>query len=302
MGESDGNKLSLINVGDWSKPANTLIEKISEAIGGIAKPWQIRRVAEADAAAEKIQATAEVEIAALHRRAARRFLLEEAKKQQNIEAIISKALPDVGGDAKSEQVEDDWIANFFDKCRLISDEEMQKLWAKVLSGEANSPGRFSKRTIGLLASLDKSDAKMFANLCRFTCSIGGQLAPVITNYPNQIYAKNGIDFALLAHLESIGLIRFNYTPKHIFSIGDLAREPVIDYFGQKIVIRFDSDKNNELAVGQVLFTQAGEQLFSICGAKCLDGFFDYLNTTWHGDGCLPLLQIVPIVPIEQEGT
>lgn len=68
-----------------------------------------------------------------------RLFAEEAKKQANIEAITLKALPDVKPEAKTEGVEDDWIANFFDKCRLISDEQMQSLWARILAGEANSP-------------------------------------------------------------------------------------------------------------------------------------------------------------------
>ena len=42
---------SLINLGDLAKPANTLIEKISEAGIGLFAPWQIKRVAKADAAA-----------------------------------------------------------------------------------------------------------------------------------------------------------------------------------------------------------------------------------------------------------
>jgi hypothetical protein len=294
---------SIINLGELSKPATVLIEKIAEAVGGIARPWQIKRVAEAQAEADKIHTIAQIEISELQRRAVTRLFAEEARKQNNIESITAKALPELNSDAKPEDIEDDWIASLFDKCRLISDEEMQKLWAKVLSGEANSPGRFSKRTIGLLASLDKSDAKMFSTLCSFTCSVGGELVPVITNYPNHIYAKNGIDFALLAHLESTGLIRLNFTPNHMFSINGLEQETVIDYFGQKIFIRFDSsDTDNELAVGQVLFTQAGEQLSSICGAKCLDDFFEYLNAIWRGDGRLSPIIPAPMVPIEQEGT
>jgi Protein of unknown function (DUF2806) len=110
-----------------------LIEKIAEAVDGIARPWQIKRVAEAEAEADKIHAVAQIEISELQRRAVTRLFAEEAKKQNNTEAITAKALPELNSDAKPEDVEDDWIANCFDKCRLISDEEMQKLWAKVLS-------------------------------------------------------------------------------------------------------------------------------------------------------------------------
>ncbi len=40
---------SLVNIGELSKPATVLVEKISDAVGGIAKPWQIRRIAKAEA-------------------------------------------------------------------------------------------------------------------------------------------------------------------------------------------------------------------------------------------------------------
>ncbi len=36
---------ALSNIGELSKPATVLIEKVSDAIGGIFRPWQIRRVA-----------------------------------------------------------------------------------------------------------------------------------------------------------------------------------------------------------------------------------------------------------------
>ncbi len=39
---------SIINLGELSKPATVLIEKISDAVGGIFKPYQIIRAAKAE--------------------------------------------------------------------------------------------------------------------------------------------------------------------------------------------------------------------------------------------------------------
>ena len=122
----------LINLGELSKPPTVLIEKISDAIGGIFRPYQIRRIAEAEAEAEQIRALSQIEITALQNRAVSRFVIEEAKKQYNIETITEKALPLLEEGASPQNIEDDWIAHFFDRCRLISDEEMQALWSKVL--------------------------------------------------------------------------------------------------------------------------------------------------------------------------
>ena len=140
---------SLINLGELSKPAVVLFEKISEGVGGIFKPYQIKRVAKAQAEAEKIKAQTDIEITDLHRRAVHRWIEEEAKRQKNMEDIIAKAVPQLNEDSKPDAMEDDWIANFFDKCRIVSDNEMQILWSQVLAGEANVPGTYSKRTVNL---------------------------------------------------------------------------------------------------------------------------------------------------------
>src|SRR5258708_34931791 len=121
----------LPSLGDLSKPATVLVEKISDAVGGIFKPYQIVRVAKAEAQADRVRVESQIEISDIQRRAFRRFLDEEGKKQKNIEDITGKALPQLEENSKPDEVENDWITNFFDKCRLISDDEMQGLWSIV---------------------------------------------------------------------------------------------------------------------------------------------------------------------------
>ena len=157
----------LINFGDMKKPADTLIKKISNAAGVIFEPRQIKRIAKAKAEAARIEAESKIEITDLHRRVLRRFIEEEARYQKNIEAVTTKALPGLNENADPNSIEDDWIVNFFDKSRIVSDNEMQGLWSRVLAGEANVPGSYSKRTVNFLSDLDKSEANLFANLCGF---------------------------------------------------------------------------------------------------------------------------------------
>ena len=146
---------SLVNVGDLVKPIDTLINKISDATGVLYEPRRIRRKAKAEseaaitsakaqAAADIIKAESEIEINDLHRRAAQRWIQEEAKRQKNMEDIIDKAEPHLNEEAKPDAMEDDWITNFFDKSRIVSDSEMQSLWARVLAGEANVPWHLLK--------------------------------------------------------------------------------------------------------------------------------------------------------------
>ena len=89
---ADEDNRSLVNLGNLSKPADTLIRKVSDAVGGIFAPYQIKRLAKAEAEASLISAQAEIEVTHLHRRAMHRFVEAEAKRQDNMESITGKAL------------------------------------------------------------------------------------------------------------------------------------------------------------------------------------------------------------------
>ena len=198
---------SLINLGNLSKPADTLIKKISDAVGGLFAPYQVKRMAKAEAEAEMIKAQSEINVTYLHRRAVHRWIEEEAQRQKNMEDITEKALPQLGEKATPDSVENDWLVNFFDKSRIVSDNEMQELWSRVLAGEANAPGTYSKRTVNFLSDLDKADAELFAKLCGFGWMMG-RVVPLVFDVQAEIYNKHGINFNSLSHLESIGLIQF----------------------------------------------------------------------------------------------
>lgn len=276
---------SIINLGNFAKPADTLIKKVSNAVGGIFEPWQIRRVAQAQAEADKIQAVSEIEISDLRYRALQRLVIEEAKKQSNIEEITQKALPEVNEQAKPENMEDDWITNFFDKCRLISDKKMQSLWSKVLAGEANSPGKYSKRTVNSLSTLDKSDAELFCKLCSFGFNItdAANISVLVYDDSHSIYKNNNINFSTLSHLESIGLIKF--TSLTNFLISELNQQlGVFSYFNLTIAVEFPKTDNNELNLGKVILTKTGQELAPICGSTPIDGFVEYVKEMWKGFG------------------
>ena len=279
----DSGNTSLINLGDLSKPANTLIEKISDAIGGLYKPFQIRRVAQAEADADKIRTVTNIEMTELQHRAMSRLFAEEAKKQNNIEAITVKALPDINPEARPEDVENDWIANFFDKCRLISDEEMQSLWARILAGEASSPGKFSKRTVNLVGSLDKSDATLFSKLCGFVFMVAGPTA-VVFDFNHKIYNDVGVNFGSLSHLESAGLIHLD--PLSSYLRGGLGHKGFIQYFDSRVWIEFPQERTegNQLNVGHVLLTKAGTELATLSGAQPREGFVEFAKEHWKSFG------------------
>jgi hypothetical protein len=276
---------SIYPVGDLSKPADTLIKKISKAVGGIFKPYQIKRVAKAEAEAALIKAQTEIQVTDLHRRAMHRFVEEEANRQRNIENITAKALPQLNDKADPSKVEDDWITNFFDKCRIISDNEMQELWSRVLAGEANLPGTYSKRTINFLSDLDKAEAEMFSHLCGFGWMISSNSIPLIYDIYHPIYNDQGINFYSLSHLESIGLIKFKDLGQ--FEMISLPRKFSVSYYEKSVLLEMSKDSNNKIIIGRVLLTRIGKELAPICGSKPVDGFLEYVIEKWKGFKYLP---------------
>ena len=276
----------LVNLGDLAKPATVLIEKISDAVGGVWKPYQIVRVAEAEAEAERIRAESQIQVTDLHRRALHRFLEEEAKRQSNIEGITLKALPHLTEDSSPQNVEDDWITNFFDKCRIVSDDDMQKLWSRVLAGEANSPGTFSRKTVNLLTDLNKVDAELFVRLCSFCWVIAGSYRTLVYNYNHSIYNRRSVDFGTLSHLDDLGFVKFN--PFVTLYVDNLQEVSTFYYYDKQVELLIPPEYVSRFYVGHVALTRAGQELVPICESKPIDEFFDYIWNEWKRKGLTPI--------------
>ena len=276
---------SLINLGDLaglSKPATVLIEKVSNAVGVLYEPYRIIKKAKAEAKAEKIKALASIEVNELEQRGLNRFVQQQARKQKNIEQITAQAASSLKEDAKVEDIDEDWIAHLFKQCDTISDKEMQTLWANLLSGEASKPGTFSKRTVNLVASLDKKDARLFTDFCQFVWSD----FPLIYDLENKIYKNAGINFLTLKHLDAIGLISFSSALG--YKLEKLNKITTVSYFGSIVLVTFPKDKNNELKAGEAMLTQAGKELKPICGAIRNNEFYEYIIKKWQKEGLNPI--------------
>lgn len=283
-GTGMGDSNPLAKLGDLTKPATVLIEKISDAVGGLFRPFQMVRVAKAEAAADRIRAESEIEVTDLHRRAMRRFLEEEAKRQSNMESITEQAIPLLEAESHPQDVDADWITNFFEKSRVVSDKEMQALWSRVLGGEANQPGAFAKRTVNLLADLDKEDAMLFQKLCGFGWAIGN-VCPLVLDFDAHIYAERGINFSTLSHLESLGLLQFGTITG--FVRRGIPKVATVHYYGQPVTLTFPKDQDNQLELGKVLLTRAGQQLAPVCAPTPVEGFFEFVQEWWRKKSLLP---------------
>ena len=273
----------LINLGDLSKPATVLIEKVCSAVGIVFEPTRIRRKAKAEADAQQISAVGQIEVDALQRRALERLVHQEARKQANIESITAQAATSLPPTANTEALNEDWLAHFFKQCDTVSDSEMQSLWSKVLAGEATAPGTYSRRTVDLVSTLDKADALLFTAFGEFVWVIG-EPNPLIYDLGNDVYKAKGITFESLKHLDSIGLISFESVAG--YNRSGFAKHGVTFYYGRPTLLEFPADSANQMAVGHALLTSAGKQLMAICGSARNDAFYQYVIRNWSDAGII----------------
>jgi len=264
-----------------SEPVVKLIEAISNAIGTLYEPRQIRQKALAEADAAIILAKNQVDIQDIEFRATKRLLGREVRRQRNIEGITEKAIDALPVAVSEDGVDPDWIFDFFEKAQDVSNKQMQVIWAEILASEFAQPRSFSRRTLEILRNLSADEAKLFENLCSFVWVCGDTTAPVIFDEQAEIYSRIGLDFDGLRHLESTGLI--NYESLTGFATTTEIDRVDIMYFGSGYKLTLPSSEL-QILLGNVLFTKAGAELLSVTNAESYYEFEQYAIEYWLSKG------------------
>jgi hypothetical protein len=283
-----------LSVALGSKPAALLIEKVSSALGWYMEPRQIVRKAKAEVAANIIKIEADQEAKSLEQRISIRIINEEARRQHNMESIVVGALPNIKDDANPKDIDNDWIDSFFEKCRLVSNEDMRMLWSHILAGEANKPGSFSVRTLNILSTFTKAEAVMYKLACSLVWT-DEELKPTIIA-PDKVIAhedKPGeIDVESLYKLVEMGLML--YEPESEFLMrGD---NMTYSYGNKTYSIRMRNPGKDAyfvmgLPVGFVTLTQVGRELYSIVEPVIDESYMNYIVSYWKSRKFL--VEIIP---------
>jgi len=103
--------------------------------------------------------------APLEDRSYRRKKLDELRQQQNMEAIILRAIQYCSDGTIADRADQDWFGSFVTLAEGISNKTMQDLWAKILAGEISQPGTFSLKTLQTFRTMSITEAKLLAKAC-----------------------------------------------------------------------------------------------------------------------------------------
>ncbi len=256
---------AVIDFGDLSQPATVLIEKISDAVGGLVRTWQIKRIAEAEAKAEIIKAVTRIEIDDLNRRALHRLAAEEGRKQANMEAIAYGSTKYLSENPNPANLENDWIAYMFERCRNVSDPDIQDIWSRILAQETNDPGTVSRTTLDSLSKIDRSTALNFVKLTSsvFIFTDGESPNNSMVYYLSIPYFRDEfLNFTDLHYLSEIGLITISTTTffNSPYCVKTDIINPIVLYGPNKIKLSLQEDCT--VNVGNIILTKAGNDLFT----------------------------------------
>src|SRR5262245_9650289 len=240
---------------ELSKVAHTYIDNVAKTVGTGNGTTYVTERAKTRARAVVIEAQAREEITDRQRRAIARRRYEDEREQANLEAITRAAIPHLSDQAKPEQIDDDWLADFFDRAKKVSDKDMRTLWAEILAGQANAQGSFHKNALHTVSLLEKEDAHLFVKVCSFVFDIR-EATPVIFNLTAELYLNNGLHFDALSHLDDIGLVKFSNIG---FSKTQLPPKLPIIYHGRTYIVSLPGGQK-ELPCGHVTFTAVGRRL------------------------------------------
>lgn len=97
----------------------------------------------------------------------KRAKASQVRKQENLEAIIHKAIQYCSDSQVTDRADKDWFNHFIELAEQVSNKTMQELWAKILAGEINSPGSFSYKALKAFNTMSIHDAKLFGKVCQF---------------------------------------------------------------------------------------------------------------------------------------
>ena len=67
----------------------------------------------------------------------------------------------------------------------------------------------------------------------------------------------------------------------------IPKRATVSYHEKPVQLTFPNDAENTLDVGKVLLTHAGQELATLCGAKPVEGFFEFVCERWRGQGLIP---------------
>ena len=196
----------------------TLIQELATGVRNKNEPKRIRACAEAEKDAIIIKSEGEAE--AIRNIGKAEVYLDNLKRrsemvnrnihlieEQNLESVINFAVPSLPSDLSTISFDDLWMYRFIQSSKSAFDEQVQRLWARILRNEAVSPGQYSPRTLSLLSNFSHSDAEMVSLLFDYCFYAPDHAAGLLfrSEFTSPPFFPSSLQDSLFSFYESVDL-------------------------------------------------------------------------------------------------
>jgi len=188
----------------------------------------------------------------------------ESKRQQNLDYVnyIAAEQLEQENEVSEEPVDDDWTTRFFNYSQDISNDEMQKLWGRILAGEVKRPKSFSLRTLEIIRNLSKEEAAVFMKFARFAISSGNTSFLLSPSKNKALEDKYKLHYSDRLLLEELGVIAANELGFQMANTEDKMRQTGF-IVGNTYVIQEKLPKQPLHQLQVLAFTNIGQQLLKL---------------------------------------
>jgi hypothetical protein len=158
------------NVSVVGAPLEKLVDTVGYLLQSAVQPFTSLAQSVSSGVGAVVTAYSQEVSADIHDRAERRRRVELCREQNNLELVIAGAARMLPAKVSDEPVSEDWVAQFAEHVKRVSDDDMRALWSKILAGELTTPGSFTKRTLQTVKNLERGELERFRMLCSFVVS------------------------------------------------------------------------------------------------------------------------------------
>lgn len=190
-----------------------------------------------------------------------RMEFQQQKELSNINNVVGMAAHELGAkEVKNNDVDHDWATRFFSDVKDVSSEQMQQIWAKVLAGEVETPGRTSLRTLSILRDMTQKDAERFYQVTKFA------LGSFILNKEEWTGAvPNFPTYAELLYISQLGLLEVK--TELVYALENKNAYYFIDEFVYSISRKDGSGGAFDLRLPGHALTKLGEELSKLASTE-----------------------------------
>ena len=219
-----------------------------------------------------------------------RIEFQEKKRQANIASVVREAAAELGDKEVSDHEPDpDWTARFFNDVQDVSSKELQRIWSKILSGEVETPGRTSLRTLSILKNMSRKHAEIFSMLSRY----------VIHSFIHEesfSALTDALPSSFFIEMQELGLMHGQLDVYQAINFGN---DGTVIQKNCNCLLVVEGESGKEIEIHGHVLTGPGREMAQFCANESDLEYLKHFAKFLAGHNCT--LKLAPITTVDSQG-